>query len=71
MNDEDTDTIRLLMWIEKLEQKLSRLEKEVIDIKNSMKKTIRDETGEEIKKMNLRLAALETAMRQPSGKIIK
>ena len=71
MNDEETDTIRLLMWIEKLEQKLSRVEKEVIDIKNSMKKTVRDETSEEIKKINLRITALETAMRQSSGKIIK
>ncbi len=71
MNDEETDTIRLLMWIEKLEKKLSRLEKEVIDIRNSLKKTVRDETGEEIKKVDLRLTALETAMRQSLGKIIK
>ncbi len=58
MNDEETDTLRLLMWIEKLEQKISKLEREVIDIKN----------------MNLRLTALETAMRQlseRSGKPIK
>jgi hypothetical protein len=58
MNDEETDTLRLLMWIEKLEQKISKLEREVIDIKN----------------MNLRLAALETATRQlseRSGKPVK
>ncbi|GFO96339.1 hypothetical protein ig2599ANME_0527 [groundwater metagenome] len=58
MNDEETDTLRLLMWIEKLEQKISKLEREVIDIKN----------------MNLRLTALETATRQlseRSGKPIK
>jgi hypothetical protein len=58
MNDEETDTLRLLMWIEKLEQKISKLEREVIDIKN----------------MNLRLAALETTTRQlseRSGKQIK
>lgn len=58
MNDEETDTLRLLMWIEKLEQKISKLEREVIDIKN----------------MNLRLAALETATRQLSercGKPVK
>ncbi len=71
MNDEETDTIRLLMWIEKLEKKISRLEKEVIDIRNSLKKSVRDETGEEIKKIDLRLTALETAMRQSPGKIIK
>ena len=58
MNDEETDTLRLLMWIEKLEQKISKLEREVIDIKN----------------MNLRLTALETETRQlseRSGKPIK
>ncbi|MDP2767702.1 MAG: hypothetical protein Q8O41_09675 [Candidatus Methanoperedens sp.] len=71
MNDEDTDTLRLLMWIEKLEQKISKLEREVIDIKNSLKKTVRDEMSEEIKNVNLRLTALETATRQPSTKIIK
>ena len=48
MNDEEKDTIHLLMWIEKLEKKISRLEKEVIDIRNSLKKTGRE--GEEIKK---------------------
>ncbi len=71
MNDEDTDTLRLLMWIEKLEQKISKLEREVIDIKNSLKKTVRDEMSEEIKNVNLRMAALETATRHPSTKIIK
>ncbi|MBU4372865.1 MAG: hypothetical protein KJ714_00175 [Euryarchaeota archaeon] len=71
MNDEDTDTLRLLMWIEKLEQKISKLEREVIDIKNSLKKTVRDEMSEEIKNVNLRLTAMETATRQPSTKIIK
>ncbi|MFH0903826.1 MAG: hypothetical protein V1854_01385 [Methanobacteriota archaeon] len=58
MNDEETDTLRLLMWIEKLEQKISKLEREVIDIKN----------------MNRRLVALETATRQlseRSGKPVK
>ncbi len=74
MNDEETDTLRLLMWIEKLEQKISKLEREVIDIKSSVKKPIRDDTSEEIKNMNLRLAALETATRQlseRSGKPVK
>ncbi len=71
MNDEETDTIRLLMWIEKLEKKISRLEKEVIDIRNSLKKNVRDEMSEGIKKVDLRLTALETAMRQSPGKIIK
>ncbi len=74
MNDEDTDTLRLLMWIEKLEQKLSRLEREIIDIKNSLEKTVRDETNEKIKNINLRLSALEAATRLSGdrpGKIIK
>ncbi len=74
MNDEETDTLRLLMWIEKLEQKISKLEREVIDIKSSVRKSIRDDAGEEIKNMNLRLIALETATRQwseRSGKPIK
>lgn len=74
MNDEETDTLRLLMWIEKLEQKISKLEREVIDIKSSVKKPIKDDTSEEIKNMNLRLTALETATRQlseRSGKPIK
>lgn len=64
MKDEDADTLRLLMWIEKLEQKLSRLEREVIDVKNSLKKSVQDETREEMKNVNIRLAALETATRQ-------
>ena len=74
MNDEETDTLRLLMWIEKLEQKISKLEREVIDVKSSSKKPIRDDMSEEIKNMNLRLAALETATRQLSercGKPVK
>ncbi len=74
MNDEETDTLRLLMWIEKLEQKISKLEREVIDIKSSSNKSIRDDMSEEIKNMNLRLAALETATRQlseRSGKPVK
>lgn len=71
MNDEETDTLRLLMWIEKLEQKISKLEREVIDIKSSSKKPIRDDMSEEIKNMNLRLAALETATRQLSERIGK
>ncbi len=74
MNDEETDTLRLLMWIEKLEQKISKLEREVIDIKSSSKKPIRDDMSEEIKNINLRLAALETATRQlseRSGKPVK
>ena len=74
MNDEETDSLRLLMWIEKLEQKISKLEREVIDIKSSVKKPIRDDTNGEIKNINLRLAALETATRQlseRSGKPIK
>jgi uncharacterized protein YlxW (UPF0749 family) len=74
MNDEETDTLRLLMWIEKLEQKISKLEREVIDIKSSVKKSTRDVASEDIKNMNLRLAALETAMRQlseRSGTLIK
>ncbi len=74
MNDEETDTLRLLMWIEKLEQKISKLEREVIDIKSSSKKPIRDDMSEEIKNVNLRLAALETATRQlseRSGKPVK
>jgi uncharacterized small protein (DUF1192 family) len=44
MNDNDPDTIQLLMWIEKLEQKISKLEREIIDIKNSLKKPVKDET---------------------------
>lgn len=74
MNDEETDTIRLLMWIEKLEQKISKLEREVIDIKSFIKKPMKDDMNEEIKNLTLRLATLETAMRQlpeRSGKIIK
>jgi len=74
MNDEETDTLRLLMWIEKLEQKISKLEREVIDIKSSSTKPIWDDMSEEIKNMNLRLAALETATRQlseRSGKPVK
>ncbi len=49
MNDEETDTLRLLMWIEKLEQKISKLEREVIDIKSSLKKPMKDDMSEEIK----------------------
>ncbi len=74
MNEEETDTLRLLMWIEKLEQKISKLEREIIDLKNSVKKPIRNDTSEEIKSMNMRLAALETATQQlseRSGKPIK
>jgi regulator of replication initiation timing len=74
MNEEETDTLRLLMWIEKLEQKISKLEREIIDLKSSVKKPIRNDTSEEIKSMNMRLAALETATRQlseRSGKPIK
>ncbi len=74
MNEEETDTLRLLMWIEKLEQKISKLEREIIDLKSSFKKPIRDVTGEEIKNLNMRLAALETATQQlseRSGKTIK
>lgn len=71
MKDEDTDTLRLLMWIEKLEQKLSRLEREVIDVRNSLKKSVQDETREEIKNVNIRLAALESATRQLADRIGK
>ena len=74
MNEEETDTLRLLMWIEKLEQKISKLEREIIDLKSSVKKPRRDDTSEEIKSMNMRLAALETATQQlseRSGKPIK
>jgi hypothetical protein len=38
MNDDNADMVHLLMWIEKLEQKISKLEREIIDIKNSLKK---------------------------------
>ncbi len=74
MNGDDTDNIQLLMWIEKLEQKISRLEREVIDIKSSLKKTARDDVNEEFKKINIRLAAMETATHQfadRTGKVIK
>ena len=69
--NEDPDTIQLLMWIEKLEQKLSRLEREVIDIKSSLKKPAQNEMNEEIKSLNSRLAALETATRQLAGKMVR
>lgn len=74
MNDDDTDTIRLLMWIEKLEHKISRLEREVVDIKGSLYKSAQDNGSEDIKKMNGRLADLETSVQwliESKGKAIK
>jgi hypothetical protein len=74
MNDDDTDTIRLLMWIEKLEHKISRLEREVVDIKGSLHKTAQDNISEDIKKMNVRLTDLETSLQhliERTGKAIK
>ena len=66
MNNEETDTLRLLMWIEKLEQKISKLEREVIDIKSSVNKPIKGDMSEQLKNINLRLGSLETATRQLS-----